>query len=110
MQSVVKHEIIEAGATFKREYIYSTTAGDLVDLTGWVATMRIKESIDDVVAVLSPDVTVDDTTSRLSYTLTPADTALLESGIYIYAIEIAKDGEVIRLVEGNLTISPEVVK
>ena len=107
----IAHLYVEAGATFTREITYTNEDGTLFDLTDYSAELQVRETASSETATITkvPTISVPDAT--ISWTFTAAETAALTEAKYVYAIELTKtDGTVIRLVEGDLTISPEVVR
>lgn len=100
---------VEAGATYTRDIVYTNDDGSLFDLTGYSATMQIRPTVLSATLTLAVTPTIDVPTSTVSFTLTATQTAAL-SGSYVYAIEIAKSPVVIRLMEGEVIVSPEVVR
>jgi len=107
----IAHLYIEAGATFDRQITYTNDDGTLFDLTDYSAELQVRETVSSATATLTkvPTISVPDAT--ISWTFTAAETATLTKDKYVYALELTKtDGTVIRLVEGDLTISPEVVR
>jgi len=100
---------VEAGATYTRDIVYTNDDGSLFDLTGYSASMQIRPSVSSSTLTLAITPTINTTTSTVSFTLTAVQTAAL-AGSYVYAIEIAKSPIVIRLMEGEVIVSPEVVR
>lgn len=100
---------VEAGATYTRDIVYTNDDGSLFDLTGYSASMQIRPSVSSSTLTLAVTPTINTTTSTVSFTLTAVQTAAL-AGSYVYAIEIAKSPIVIRLMEGEVIVSPEVVR
>ena len=102
---------VEAGATFTREITYTNEDGTLFDLTDYTAELQVRETASSQSAVITktPSISVPDAT--ISWTFTAAETATLTADKYVWALELTKtDGTVIRLVEGDITVSPEVVR
>ena len=48
------------------------------------------------------------TAGQINFTLSATQTGALEEGRYVYDVEVTKDGIVTRVVEGLVTISPQV--
>jgi len=103
---------VNAGATFTRQLTYFTPEGDLFDLTGYEAKLQVRESVLSETAVIDIAPTIDTTEGTITWTFAATDTANLDREKYIYAMEISNDsnGNVIRLIEGDITISPKVVR
>jgi len=102
---------VEAGATFTREITYTNDDGTLFDLTDYSAELQVRETVTSETATLTKTPTISVPNATITWTFTAAQTAALTADKYVYAIELTKtDGTVIRLVEGDLTVSPEVVR
>jgi|TARA_R110000744_G_scaffold32469_9_gene76005 hypothetical protein len=103
---------VEAGATFSRVITYTDSSGVLVDLTGYTAELQVREKVTSATAILTKVPTLGGALGTISWTFTPTETATLTASKYAYALELTKtaDSTVTRLVEGALTVSPEVVR
>jgi hypothetical protein len=103
---------IDAGATFEVQFEYTNDDGTLFNLTGWTAKFQARENTSSTVALeITP--TIVTATAMITLHMTAAQTATLTKTNYVYAIELTKTGAetlVIRLVEGEIWVSPEIVK
>jgi hypothetical protein len=107
----IAHLYIEAGTTFAREITYTNEDGTLFDLTDYSAELQVRETVDSETATITKTPTISVSEGTISWTFTAAETSTLTKDKYVYALELTNtDGTVIRLVEGDLTISPEVVR
>ncbi len=102
---------VEAGATFVRDLVYTNPDGTLFDLTGYTAKLQIRPSATSATKTLEVVPEIDVVTATVSFTFTAVQTAAL-TGSYVYAIELyaPTGGVVIRLMEGAVIVSPEVVR
>jgi len=100
---------VEAGATFVRDFVYTNEDGSLFDLTGYSAAMQIRPSVTSSTLTLAVTPTINVTTATISVELTATQTAAL-TGSYVYAIELTDAPLVIRFAEGEVIVSPEVVR
>jgi len=102
----------EAGASFSRVITYTDSEGGLVNLTGYTAELQVRATVSSETPILTKVPTLGGSEGTVSWGYTPAETATLTAAKYVYAIELTKtaDGTVTRLVEGALTVSPEVVR
>ena len=98
---------IKAGATYKLPINVS------LDLTGYVIRSQFKRGYGQTTAALSltdsnGGFTVEDRAAgEITMSVTPAQTTLL-SGNYFYDVEIDDGTDVYRILEGDITVSPEV--
>jgi hypothetical protein len=101
---------IEAGATFDSvqfRYLEDDKVTP-VNLTGWTARAQIRKT-----AAATLEIELDTTISGglISIAASAVDTALLTERNYVWALELEHtDGTVIRLVQGKVYVSPEVVR
>jgi hypothetical protein len=100
---------IDAGATYSVTFIYKNSEHIPFDLTDYTVQCKIKNLSDDF--VLTPTMSKNDLLGEVILSLTATQTGTLVNSPYLYQIELHKlDGEVIRLVQGSVSVSPEVVK
>jgi ABC-type molybdate transport system ATPase subunit len=111
-----KHLYIYQGSTFKLEHIVKDTAGLAVDLTGATIQSQIREY------KASPDVLLDlaDTGSvsivdalagKILINISAYNTSLIEVEKSVYDLEVHfANGEVYRVLEGSIFMSPEVTR
>lgn len=108
--------VIEQGATYKHTLVWQDGNGLAIDMTGCTAKMQVRPS------VASPDILIELSTTngrisiipldgRISLYVSDEDTAVLTPAKAVYDLEIyLPNGEVIRLIEGKVTIKAEVTR
>jgi hypothetical protein len=102
---------VEAGATFERSLIYTNDDGSLFDLEGYTAELQVRLTATSSTAVITLEPEIDVETATISWEFTATQTSLLTASSYVYAIELTnEDDYVIRLMEGYVIPSPEVVR
>lgn len=102
---------VEAGATFTRSITYTNDDGTIFDLTGYTAQLQVRLTPSSSTAVISLNPNINVQTGTISWTFSAQGTALLTAPKYVYALELTHtNGTVIRLLQGDLNISPEVVR
>lgn len=103
---------VEAGATYYREFVYTDPETDEpFDLTGYTAEIQIRESVSSATAALTIEPTITALTGSIAIGLSATQTATLTNPKYVYALELYGDDDlVIRLAEGGVIVSPEVVR
>ena len=73
--------------------------------------MQLRSTYDSSTVVLSMTAAVINTQGILSISATATATAALEEGIYVYDLELTTSaGVVTRLLQGQVTVSPEVTR
>lgn len=101
---------IDAGATFTVEFEYTNEDGTVFNLTGYTALLQVRDmpSSPTVKLQVTPTLTIQ--TGIISVTFTATQTAALTNSRYVYAIELTSGSFVVRIVDGYLIMSPEVVR
>jgi hypothetical protein len=103
--------VIDQGTTFSTFLALTDDNNDIIDLTDYTARGQIRKwytsnsHVDFTVEILEP------TTGNIYISLDADTTAALEAGRYVYDIEtVDPDTNVTRIVEGIVTVTPEVTK
>lgn len=104
--------IVDQGADFSTSITVADVDGNVVDLTGYSGRGQIRKHYTSSTKV---DFTVTFGTPRtdgvVSLALSNVQTANMEAGRYVYDAELISGANVVsRMVEGILTITPEVTR
>ena len=100
---------IEQGTTFSRVLTLQEN-GSAMNLTGYSVASQMRSTHDSstVVATFSGSVT-NASSGQITLSLTNSQTSAIEEAIYVYDVEITSGaGAVTRILEGNITVTPEV--
>jgi hypothetical protein len=121
MAAPVYNTTLERGSTFQLTVTYKDASATVVNLTGWTYRMQVRESQSAASPILtseggSPTIVIDETnkvTGVLVFSVTPTNTTAISPSTLTtayYDIEIQKTstGEVRRILQGKLNISPEI--
>ena len=102
---------LEQGATFSRE-ITVQDSGSAMNLTGYTPRMQMRSTHDSSSIALTFDTSISNASQgKIQISKAATDTAAIEEGIYVYDLEIESGGGTItRLMEGNVTVTPEVTR
>ena len=107
---------IEQGADFFLDLTYKDDTGAPVDLTGYSARMQIREEISSPTALVSissasGEITLGGITGTISIHIPATTTAALSFNTGKYDLELEDSaGVVTRLIQGSVTLSPEVTR
>ena len=103
--------ILEQGATFNRILTLKENSG-IMNLTGYSVASKMRSTHDSSTVVGTFTCTVSNATGgQITMTMTNSTTGAIEEGIYVYDIEIASGvGVVTRIMEGTVTVNPEVTR
>jgi hypothetical protein len=111
MSAGIYNFTLNQGATFSRQMTVKENNSPL-NLTGHTAAMQLRSTYDSSTVALSMTAAVINAAQGiLSISATSTATAALEEGIYVYDLEITTSaGVVTRLLQGQVTVSPEVTR
>ena len=102
---------IEQGTTFNRVLTLQEN-GSAMNLTGYSVASQMRSTHDSssIVATFSGSVT-NASSGQLTLSLTNSQTSAIEEAIYVYDVEITSGaGAVTRILEGTITVTPEVTR
>jgi|SRR6056300_458353 len=105
--------IIEQGATFTSDVTIRSVDGGVFDLSGYSASakMALGYASTRTRTTINTSINSDPTTGIITLSLSPTETSNLEAPArYVYDVELLKasDNSVIRVIQGIITVSPNV--
>jgi hypothetical protein len=103
---------LEQGSTFDREITVQENSLAL-NLTGYSARMQMRSTHDSASIALTFTAAIASpaTAGKINLGATATATAAVEEGIYVYDLEIESSaGSVTRILEGTVTVTPEVTR
>ena len=103
--------ILEQGATFNRQLTVKDD-GSVMDLTGYSVASKMRSTHDSSTVVGTFTCTISNASGGIITMSMPASTtAAIEEAIYVYDIEITSPSSVVtRLMQGTVTVNPEVTR
>ena len=103
--------ILEQGATFSRILTLKEN-NSAMNLTNFSVASKMRSTHDTSTVAGTFTCTISDATGGvITMNMTPSTTGAIEEGMYVYDIEITSGaGAVTRLMEGNITVNPEVTR
>ena len=107
--ATVNNIYLDQGTTFEFTFDLANVDGTAKDRTNYTIFAQIRRSY-------YSSTKVDFTTAKVSLegeitiSLTATQTAALKSGRYVYDVEIQSNQETLRVLEGILTVNPEVTR
>lgn len=100
--------VIDQGTTFNTEVSLTDENGDPLDLSAYTANAQIRKWYS---SSNSTAFTTALSNGTITLSLTPTQTANIESGRYVYDIVIRSNANVVtRVVEGIVTVTPRVTR
>ena len=105
----VNNIVIDQGTTFTLSVTLTNDDGTAKDLTAYTVASQIRKSYytNTFTAFTASKV---NSTGEISISLTAAQTTALKAGRYVYDIEIEDPSETVRVIEGIVTVTPEVTR
>ena len=112
---------IEQGADFNLNLAYKDSAGTVMNLNGYTARMKIKdspvgsviastESSDSPLNTLTPATSNGSSGTNITITMTATNTANLDFEDAVYDLELVTGSNVDRVIEGKVRLSKEITK
>ena len=100
---------LEQGATFNRILTLQENSAAM-NLSGYSVASKFRSTHDSSTVVGTFSCTITDASAgKLTLSMTNSATSAIEEGIYVYDLEITSGaGSVTRVLQGKITVSPEV--
>lgn len=97
------------GETLQRVFTYKDSDGVAVDLTGYSASMQVRKSLADGVALelstVNSRITLGGAAGTVTLIVSATDTATVDVGQYFYDLELTSGSSVVtRLIEGRFQV------
>ena len=104
--------LVDQGTDFETTISYTDDAGSPKDLTNYSARSQMRKSYYSTNAAATFETTINAANGEVTLSLTSATTSNVKSGRYLYDVELVENttSKVTRLVEGIVTVMPEVTK
>jgi len=102
--------VVDQGATFSTDLTLEDENGNPISLTGYTANSQMRKwyTSSNVAAVFTTAINLANAIITLS--LTSDQTGNLDYGRYVYDVEISNGTTVSRVVEGIVTVTPQVTR
>ena len=102
--------VIDQGSTFSTDLTLTDENGDPLVLSGYSANSQIRKWYTSSNAAATFSTSINATSAVITLSLTANQTSNLVSGRYVYDVEISDGSEVSRIVEGIVTVTPQVTR
>jgi hypothetical protein len=102
--------VIDQGSTFSSDLYLTDTEGAPLILSGYTASSQVRKWYTSANAAVNFTTFVNTTSAFITLSLTSTQTASLTSGRYVYDVEISDGINVSRVVEGIVTVTPQVTR
>lgn len=106
---------IDQGSDWNLNVIYKDANDVPINLTGYTAAMQLRQNYNSDTAELTLStanggIVITGALGKLVLTATAAQTGALDSGFYVYDLEITSGGVVTRIIQGQITVAGEVTR
>ena len=108
----ILNQIVDQGSTWSKQItVYETDGTTIQNLTGYTVASQLRKTYTSTAYTTINATNNSPTSGIIIMSLTATQTAALKSGRYVYDLQItAADGTVTRVIEGVITLRPEVTK
>ena len=107
--ATVSNLVIDQGTTFSLTMQLDNEDGSDKDLSNYTVTSQIRKLYYSNTYTSFTTAKIN-LTGELTISLTAAETSSLKAGRYVYDIEISSSEETLRVLEGIVTVTPEVTR
>lgn len=102
---------IDQGSDFTVEIELENDDGSPMDLSGFQVYSQFRKSYQSVIGYTFETSILDAPNGKISLTLLGVESSTIRPGRYLYDVEIINDdGRKTRVIEGIVTINPEITK
>ena len=109
----ILNQVIDQGSTFSKSItVYQTDGTTIQDLSAYTPTSQLRKNYTSTASTtINATKATPHTSGVIVMSLTAVQTAALKAGRYVYDLQIThSDTTVTRVIEGVITIRPEVTK
>ena len=108
--AVISNLVVDQGTSFSVIIGYDDLAGNPIDLTGYTARSQMRKSYYSSNAISFSANVTSAINGEITLSLTAAESANVKAGRYLYDVEITSGNTVVRVVEGIVTVMPEITR
>ncbi len=102
--------VIDQGSTFSAELNLTDENGDPLVLDGYTANSQIRKWYTSSTVAATFATSINVASAVITLGLTANQTSNLVAGRYVYDVELNDGSEVSRIVEGIVTVTPQVTR
>lgn len=102
--------VIDQGSTYSVVLDLTDENGDVINLTGYVANSQVRKWYTSTTPAATFTTSINASSGELELSLTANQTSNLVAGRYVYDVELNNNGVISRIVEGIVTVTPQVTK
>lgn len=102
--------VIDQGSTFSTDLTLTDENGDPIILNGYTANSQIRKWYTSSSPAAEFNASINVSSGVITLSLSANQTSNLIAGRYVYDVEIQNGSEVSRIVEGIVTVTPQVTR
>lgn len=102
--------VIDQGSTFSADLNLTDEYGAPLNLTGYVANSQMRKWYTSSNATATFTTSINANGGVLTLSLTSNQTSNITSGRYVYDVELNDGASISRIVEGIITVTPQVTR
>ena len=109
--AIIANIYIDQGTDFSITVDVTDSAGEILELSGYTAAAQIRKTYSSSSVSASFSTSIAESTGQVTLSLTDTQTTGLESGRYVYDLNITSGvGVVTRVIEGQAIVTPGVTR
>lgn len=102
--------VIDQGSTFTTDLSMTDDEGDPLNLTGYTSNSQIRRWYTSSNASATFTTSINGNAGVVTLSLTANQTSNITAGRYVYDVEISDGAIISRIVEGTVTVTPQVTR
>jgi len=109
--AIIANIFIDQGTDFSITVDVTDTSGGALDMTGYSAAAQIRKTYGSSSVSSTFSTSIAEATGQVTLSLTDTQTTALESGRYVYDLNVTSSGgQTTRVVEGQAIVTPGVTR
>lgn len=108
--AVTSNLLVEQGATFTVTINFNDDDGNPNDLSAFTAASKMRRSYYSSNSTTLTATITNPANGEIVLSMSAATTANLRPGRYVYDLEVANASQTLRVIEGIITVLPEVTR
>lgn len=102
--------VVDQGSTFSADLSLKDENGDPLLLSGYTANSQIRKWYTSLNPTATFTATINTFSAVVTLSLTANQTSSITAGRYVYDVEISDGSSISRIVEGIVTVTPQVTR
>jgi hypothetical protein len=109
--ATISNLYVDAGSTYSNIITLAASNGQPLNLTGYTVASQMRKSFQSSTSYSFTATVYDSVAGKIRLTLTDEQSALIPAGRWLYDVEItSSSGVTTRVVEGVVTVSPQITQ